>query len=47
MDFGAGSVPDANQSLIVWEMFKVYDGQIHTVEAFMKMMPRGTGSGWD
>ena len=47
MDFGAGSVPDANQSLIVWEMFKVYDGQIHAVEAFMKMMARGTGSGWD
>jgi len=47
MDFGAGSLGDRNQSLIVWEMFKVYDGQIHAVEAFMEQMPRGTGSGWD
>jgi len=47
MDFAAGSVPDPNQSLIVWEMFKAYAGKIHAVEAFMKMTPRGTGSGWD
>ena len=24
---------------MVWEAFKVYDGQIHAVEAFMKVMP--------
>ena len=47
MDFGAGSVGDRNRSLIVWEMFKVYEGQIHAVEAFMEQMPRGAGSGWD
>ena len=29
------------------EMFKVYDGQIHAVEAFMEQMPRGAGSRWD
>lgn len=48
MDFGAGSVPGQAQStLVVWEMFKVYDDKIHAVEAFMKVMPRGTPSGWE
>jgi hypothetical protein len=32
--------------LTVWESFKIYDGQIHAVEAFMKNMPVGLGSGW-
>ena len=51
MDFGKNSMgvgPEADkQSLIVWEFFKIYDGQIHAVEAFMLAMPRGTPSGWD
>lgn len=51
MDFGKNSMgfgPEADkQSLIVWEYFKIYDGQIHAVEAFMLTMPRGTSSGWD
>jgi hypothetical protein len=51
MDFGKNSMgvgPEADkQSLIVWEAFKVYDGQMHAVEAFMLAMPRGTPSGWD
>jgi hypothetical protein len=47
MDFGAGSTRVAGDSLIVWEAFKVYGGQIHAVEAFMKNMPSGTPSGWD
>jgi hypothetical protein len=51
MDFGKNSMgagPDADkQSLIVWEAFKIYDGQIHAIEAFMLAMPRGTPSGWD
>jgi len=47
MDFGAGSVPDTTKSLTVWEAFKVYGGQIHAVEAFMEVMPRGSSSGWD
>ncbi len=51
MDFGKNSMgvgPEADkQSLIVWEYFKVYDGTIHAVEAFMLPMPRGTPSGWD
>jgi hypothetical protein len=51
MDFGKNSMgfgTEADkQSLIVWEAFKVYDGQMHAVEAFMLAMPRGTPSGWD
>jgi hypothetical protein len=33
--------------LVVWEAFKVYDGQMHAVEAFMKLDPKDLGSGWD
>lgn len=47
MDFGAGSTRAAGDSLMVWEAFKIYGGQIHAVEAFMKNMPAGTPSGWD
>jgi hypothetical protein len=51
MDFGKNSMgigPEADKrSLIVWEAFKIYNGQIHAVEAFMLDMPRGTPSGWD
>lgn len=47
MNFGKGSVPDAGSTLVVWEAFKVYSGQIHAVEAFMKMGPLGAPSGWD
>jgi len=51
MDFGKNSMgvgEEADkQSLIVWEYFKVYDGTIHAVEAFMLAMPRETPSGWD
>jgi hypothetical protein len=35
-----------NKKLAVWEAFKIYDGQVHVVEAFMKVIPQGTGSGW-
>jgi len=31
----------------VWEAFKVYGGQIHAVEAFMRNTPVGSVSGWD
>jgi len=32
---------------IVWKAFKIYGGQIHAVEAFMRVMPASAGSGWD
>jgi hypothetical protein len=43
MDFGPGSSRVAGDSLIVWEAFKVYGGQIQAVEAFMKNVPLGSG----
>ncbi|HEX4998497.1 MAG TPA: hypothetical protein VFY29_09730 [Terriglobia bacterium] len=49
-DFGPGSAMGGNAqngSLTCWEMFKVYGGAIHAVEAFMEIMPQGTPSGWD
>jgi hypothetical protein len=34
--------------LTVWETFKVYDGQIHAVEAFMRILPLELANGgWD
>lgn len=34
--------------LTVWEAFKVYDGQIHAVEAFMRILPVTLANGgWD
>jgi hypothetical protein len=47
LDFGPGSTRGAENSLIVWEAFKVYGGEVHAVEAFMEIMPVGAGSGWD
>jgi hypothetical protein len=50
LDFGPGSLGPMgpkDQVLHAWEAFKVYGGQIHAVEAFMKVMPAHMGSGWD
>jgi hypothetical protein len=47
MNFGQTSAYGQGNALIVWEEFKVYGGQIHAVEAFMKIMPASMGSGWD
>ncbi|HZI80434.1 MAG TPA: hypothetical protein VFD69_13025 [Vicinamibacterales bacterium] len=48
MNFGAGGGRyGEGNGLMVWEAFKVYDGQIHGVEAFMKIMPVAAPSGWD
>ena len=47
LNFGPGSVGPKDKSLIVWEAFKVYGGQMHAVEAFMKVMPSDAPSGWD
>jgi hypothetical protein len=48
MDFG--SIPKSygpGNALVVWEVFKIYGGQIHAINAFMRMMPADAGSGWD
>jgi len=36
---------EGGDQLTVWEAFKVYDGQIHAVEAFMKVLPIELRSG--
>ncbi len=47
MNFGDTGSYGPGNALIVWEAFKVYGGQIHAVEAFMRVMPASTPSGWD
>jgi hypothetical protein len=47
MSFGPGSLMRREGTLLVGEMFKIYGGQIHAVEAFMHGAPLGTGFGWD
>ena len=50
MDFGPGSLPGppnaAPRSLVTFEAFKVYGGQVHAVEAVFEGMPPSTPSGW-
>jgi hypothetical protein len=45
MNFGQTKSYGEGNALVVWEAFKVYGGQIHAVEAFMKIMPVAAGSG--
>jgi len=47
MNFGPAGNYGPGNGLMVWEAFKVYGGQIHGVEAFMKIMPADARSGWD
>jgi hypothetical protein len=47
MNFGPGSVMRSEGELTVWEMFKIYDGQITAVEAYMEVVPEGSTSGWE
>lgn len=47
MNFGPGSVIRTDGWLSVWELFKVYDGSIQAVEAFMEVAAPGQPSGWD
>jgi hypothetical protein len=43
-----GAQQEGGDQLTVWESFKVYDGQIHAVEAFMRILPVELRSGgWD
>ena len=47
MNFGPGATFDGNNTLDVWEAFKVYGGHIHAVEAFMEVMPVAAPWGQD
>jgi hypothetical protein len=43
-----GVQKSGGDQLTVWEMFKVYDGQIHAVEAFMRILPvEKRNGGWE
>jgi hypothetical protein len=46
LDFGNTNSYGPGNALTLFEAFKIYDGQIHTVEAFMDIMPENTPSGW-
>jgi hypothetical protein len=46
MDFGDTNSYGPGNALVVSEAFKVYGGQIHAVEAFMRVMKAGAPSGW-
>ena len=40
--------PKLFDQLTVWETFKVYDGKIHAVEAFMRILPiEKRNGGWE
>lgn len=47
MNFGPGSLMRGEGELSVWEMFKIYDGKIQAVEAFMEEVPKDTPFGWE
>ena len=47
LDFGDTNNYGAGNALTMFEAFKVYGGQIHAVEAFMRVMKANTPSGWD
>jgi hypothetical protein len=49
MDFGKGSLPgpdSAGKSLVTFEAFKAYGGQMHAVEAVLEGRPSDTPRGW-
>jgi hypothetical protein len=47
LDFGDTGHYGPGNALVAWEAFKVESGQLHAVEAFMKVMPAKLGSGWE
>lgn len=46
MNFGDTGSYGPGNALVVYEAFKVYGGQMHVVQAFMKVMPKDTKRGW-
>jgi hypothetical protein len=46
MNFGDTGTYGEGNALIVYEAFKVYGGQMHAVQAFMKVLPKDTKRGW-
>jgi hypothetical protein len=46
MNFGDTGTYGAGNALIAFEAFKVYGGQMHAVQAFLKVLPKDTRRGW-
>src|SRR5215510_13572909 len=46
MNFGDTGTYGAGNALVVFEAFKVFGGEIHAVQAFMKVLPKDTKRGW-
>jgi len=46
MNFGDTGTYGAGNGLIAYEAFKVYGGQMHAIQAFLKIMPKETTRGW-
>jgi hypothetical protein len=46
LDFGDTNSYGPGNALTTFEAFKVYGGQLNAVEAFIKIMPANTPSGW-
>lgn len=46
MNFGDTGSYGAGNALVIFEAFKVFGGQIHAVQAFMKVLPKDTQRGW-
>jgi hypothetical protein len=47
MNFGPGSLFSGDGELDVWHSYKIYGGLIHAAEAYCKVVPSGTKSGWE
>ena len=47
LDFGDTNSYGPGNALTTFEAFKVYGGQLHAVEAFIRIMPANTPSGWN
>jgi hypothetical protein len=48
MNFGPNSLPGpGGRSLVTFEAFKVYGGQVHAAEAIFEGQPSGSPSGWE
>jgi hypothetical protein len=47
MNFGSGSLFQGDGELDVWHSYKIYGGLIHAAEAYCKVVPSGTKSGWE
>lgn len=46
MNFGDTGTYGEGNALIAFEAFKVYGGQMHAVQAFLKILPKDTKRGW-